>query len=167
MCSAIGDFDFFFFAESSSTSTEPSQLLCSCSFFLYQHFSYYNSREQCPEYSGPTRESSTRTQKQCLFHLPSCTRENWSKRNCCMSTKTSFVEIHGGRSWPFCWRPLLDNAVECFPCVFKIYIKCTVYTFTWLYIASCLQLCAILQLFISELVTIARILKRQICNTVL
>lgn len=91
MCSAVGDLGF---AEFSSTSVEPSQLLCSCSLFLYQHFSGYDSREQCPEFSGPTRESSTWTQKRGLFCLQSRAWENWSKHKC-VPSKSGF----SGNTW--------------------------------------------------------------------
>lgn len=148
------------FAESNSTSAERSQLLCSCSVFYISTLAIMTA-----EYSALSivdqqgRAAHEYKSKACFVssHEPEKTEANTN--DACL-VKLIFVEIHGGRSGPICLRPLLDYAVEYFPCVFKIYIKCTVYTFTWLCIASCLQLCAVLQLFISKLVTIARIFKK-------
>lgn len=150
----------FGFAESSSISAEPSELLCSYLVFYISTLTIttaeYSALSIVDQQGGAAHECKS---KACFVssHEPEKTEAN---TNAACLVKFIFVEIHGGRSGPFCLRPLLDYAVEYFPCVFKIYIKCTVDTFSWLCIASCLQLCAILQLFISKLVTIARIFKR-------
>jgi len=157
MCSAVGISSF---TESSSVAAQPFQLLCSCSVFYISTLATMTA-----EYSALSivdqqgRAAHAYKSKACFVssHEPEKSEAN---TNAACLVKLFFVEIHGGRSGPFCLRPLLDYAVEYFPCVFKIYINCTVYTFTWLCITSCVQLCAILQLFISKSVTIARVFKR-------
>lgn len=155
MCSAVEKFGF---AESSSTSAEPSQLLRSCSVFYISTLAIrtaeYSALSIVDEQGRAAHEYKSKT----CFVFSREPEKTEANTNAACLVKLIFVEIHGGRSKPFCLRPLLDYAVEYFPCVLKIYIKSTVYTITWLRIASCLQLCAVLQLFISKWVTIGRIL---------
>lgn len=138
------------FAESSFTYAEPSQLLGSFSIFYISTLAI-----KTEEYSALSivdqqgRAAHKYKSKACLVssHEPEETEAN---TDCFLLVyKTDFCGRTWRQKWALLFRPWLDYAVEYFPCVFKFYIKCTVYTFIWLCIASCLQFCAILQLFIS------------------
>lgn len=140
----------FGFAESSSISAEPCQLLCSCLVFYVSTLAITTAEYSAPSIVDQQGRAAHEYKSKACFVSSHESEKTEANTNAACLVKLIFVEICGGRNGPFCLRPLLRYAVEYFPRVFKIYIKCTVYTFTWLCIASCLQLCAILQLFISK-----------------
>lgn len=113
MCSAVGDLGF---AEFSSTSVEPSQLLCSCSLFCISTsvvMTAENSALSLVDQQGRVAREHKSEAYFVSSHEPEKTEAN---TNVCR-VRVVLVEIRGGRSWPFCFRPLLDYVVEHFPCV--------------------------------------------------
>lgn len=113
MCSAVGDLGF---AECNSASVEPSQLL-SCSFFVSTSvvMTAENSALSLVDQQGRVAHEHKREACFVSRHEPEKTEAN---TNVACRVELVLVEIHGGRSWPFCLRPLLDYVVERFPCVF-------------------------------------------------
>lgn len=95
---------FFGFAESSSTSAEPSQLLCSCSVFYISTLAIaaaeYSALSIADQQGGAAHEYKS---KACF--VSSCEPEKTeANANAACLVKLIFVEIRVGRSGPICLR---------------------------------------------------------------